>query len=350
MLYGDAARAAEELLVKVYGVDVLKALDPLKDKDFKVIVERLARRLANKTNPPERAVVDAAIRELDVDWRNLSRAQLDRVVDAANKVLGGLVPARLTGMPLINDEAPKIVGATRSSAKRKFKLDIPSITERDKVMAATVASMQGNFITDHTGEIVESLTVAMRQDVAAMLEAGLGSDEIAAALGARVTAQTLGKAENYWRTVSVAFANRARTQEQIFAYEDASIGAYIWESVMDARTTEICRFMDGKRFNVSNARDKFAAGEKAVQQSVRAFKDEQPWVTITRNEETGKREMVARTSAGDERIATIEEAGFGEPDRTGKYSNEAPLERLEALGVSTPPVHGLCRSTIVADV
>lgn len=351
VLLGEAADAADELLVKVYGIDVIKALDPLKDKDFKVIVERLARKLANKTNPPEVAVVDAAIQSLDVDWQNLSPAQLDRVVDASNKVLGGLVPARLTGMPLIEVEAPKVVKGSRRSAKKKYKLDIPDITQRDLAVAKSVASMQANFITDATGAVVEDLTIAMRAEASLLIEQGLGSDAIAAALGAKVSAQTLGKAANYWRTVSIAFVNRARTHEQLVAYDDAKIGAYVWESIMDERTTEVCRFMDGKRFFTDNALKKFGAAEQRVKDDGgQGVKDEQPWVTITRNEDTGKREMVVRTTVGEERIATIDEPGFGEDDKVGKYSNEAPLDRLEALGVSTPPIHGLCRSTIVADV
>jgi hypothetical protein len=149
----------------------------------------------------------------------------------------------------------------------------------------------------------------------------------------------------------MAFANRARTHEQLVSYKDAKIGAYVWESVMDERTTDICRFMDGKRFFVDKALKKYGQAEQRVKtDGARGVKDTQPWVTTTRNPETGKKEMVVRTSKGEERIATIEESGFGEDDKVGTYSNEAPLDRLEAMGVSTPPVHGLCRSTIVADV
>ena len=351
VLFGEAAAAADELLENIYGVEVIKALDPLKDADFKVIVERLARKLSNKTNPPEAAVVAATIRTLDVDWQSLSRAQLDRVVDASNKVLSGLVPARLTGMPILEVESPKIVKGTRLSAKKTFKLDIPNFTARDTAVARSVAGMQANFITDATGTVVGELGISMRAEAALLIEQGLSSDAIAATLGSKVSAQTLGKAANYWRTVSMAFVNRARTYEQLVSYEDASVKLYVWESVMDERTTEVCRFMDGKRFPVGNALKKFSAAEARVKdEGGQGVKDEQPWVTETRNPDTGEREMVIRTSAGQERIATIDEPGFGEDDKVGKYSNEAPDSRLEALGIATPPVHGLCRSTIVADV
>lgn len=349
-LFGAGVEAADEILRSVYAVDILKSLDPLKDKDFVTIVNTLARQLERKTNPPSREVVQQAIRTLDVDWVNITRAQQDRVVDAANTVLGGLVPARFQAVPLLEVHSKGFVKDVRDSTTRKFKLDVPSFTTRDAHIASSVVNTAGNFITDATGQLVEDLTKWSRATVADMLEAGLGSRDIAAALGTGLQAQALGKASNYWNVVATAYAGRARSWEQLTAYSDAKIEVYVWSSVMDDRTTEVCRFMDGSRFQTDEALRRFQAADDAVgKRGAQGLKDTQPWVTQTRNPETGKRELVIRTSKGQQTIAVVEEPGFGEVDRRGTYSNALDLPTLAQLGVGVPPIHGMCRSIILAD-
>lgn len=350
-LLGAGVDAADDILRSVYAIDIMKALDPLKDRDFVTIVNTLAKQLDKKTNPPSRAIVTRAIQTLDVDWVNITPAQQGRIVDAANTVLTGLVPARFEAVPLLEAHAKDYVKNVRDAAVRKFRLDVPSFTTRDQGVARGVVNSTGNFITDATGALVEDLTTWTRATASEMLEAGLSSSEIASALGSGLEARALGKAANYWRVVAMSYANRARTWEQLSTYADAKIEVYVWESVMDERTTEICRFMDGARFQTDEALRRFQAGDDEVgKRGPQGLKDTQPWVTQTRNQETGKRELVIRTSKGQTTIAVVEEPGFGEVDRRGTYSNALDLPTLAELGVSAPPVHGLCRSTIVADV
>lgn len=349
-LYAEGVQAADELLRKVYRIDLTKALDPLDPNDFVTLTRQLGQKLTGVANPAESAVVRAAIAELDLDWVNLSKAQKDAAIDAFNIELRKLVGARLTVMPTIEVAVPNIVKNTRASTVRKFRLDIPKFGGRDKALAKSVAGMQSNFITNATGDVVDDVTLWARAQVAEMSAAGLGSADIANTLSKGVSAKTLGKSAGYWNVISVAFTNRARTWEQLAAYKDASIEAYFWESVMDERTTEICRFMHGKRFTTDLALNKFRAADNAVSSGGgQGVKDEQPWMTVTRNED-GKQEIIIRTSKGQQSIATVEEAGFGKVDRVGTYSNTADLPTLESLGVATPPAHGMCRSTVVADV
>lgn len=346
-LYGSAVDAADDVLELI---SVTKALDPLKRKDFIAITNQLHRKLSNKALPPERRVVAAAIEKLDIDWNVLSAAQKDAAIDAFNQALSGLVPARMTAHPILEVEAKSVVKATKDATISKFKLNVDnSFTRRDAAVARSVSGMHGNIITDEAGRIVTSTTQWARATVAEMIEMGLPSSTIAETLSKGASARTLGKASNYWRVVSTAFVGRARAHEQLVTYAEAQIEYYIWESVMDERTTEICRFMHGTRFTTQMAVEQFRAAEAAVQsRGAQGLKDTQPWMTVTRNE-AGKQEIVVRTSKGETSIATVEEPGYGEVDRVGRYSGTVDAPTLESLGVSTPPAHGLCRSTIVAD-
>lgn len=350
LLLAEGSAAADELLSHVYNVSLAKALNPLNKRDFVTLTRQFARKLEGKANPPERKVVKGAIESLDVDWVNLTSAQRGRAIDGLNNELGKLVSARLTAIPVIEAEVPKLVKSVRAATARKFKLDIPEFGGKDEALAKSIVGMQANFVSAATDGVVEDVTRWARDQVAELAAAGLGSQDIANTLANGVSAKTLGRSANYWSVVSVAFTNRARTWEQLTAYEDAGIEKYFWESVLDERTTEICRFMHGKRFTTGAALEKFRAAERAFKdRGGRGVKDTQPWMTVTRNDE-GKQEIIIRTTSGQSSLATVEESGFGEVDRIGKYSNTANLQTLESLGVSTPPAHGLCRSTVVADV
>lgn len=347
-LFAEAAVAAEEIAARLL---VEKGLNPLKRKDFITITNRLHDQLKRKALPPERKAVERALQKLDLDWVNLSPAQKNKAIDTFNQALAGLVPARLTAVPVLQGESKAIVAGTKTATIQKFKLGIDSsFTRKDQAVADSVAGMQANFITDNTGDIVDGTTAWVRKQVSDLAEEGLSSAAIAESLVVGVSAQTLGKASNYWHVVATAFVGRARTYEQLVAYSDAQIDYYTWESVLDERTTEVCRFMHGKRFSTQASMQRFRAAEAAVKAGgARGVKDTQPWVTVTRNAE-GKQLLVARTSKGTHVLAQVDEPGYGEVDRIGSYSNAADVPTLESFGVSTPPAHGMCRSTVVADV
>jgi hypothetical protein len=46
----------------------------------------------------------------------------------------------------------------------------------------------------------------------------------------------------------------------------------------------------------------------------------------------------------------VDEPAVGLRDEVGRYSRALSPAQLEAAGVTVPPLHGRCRSTIVAEV
>lgn len=350
VILAEGSRAADYILASAHRVALLKALDPLDPRDFVTMTQALAKRLKRAALPPEKDLVKRALQEVDVDWVNLTAAQRSKALDGLNNVLAGLAQKRLKAMPVLHAEAPRIVKGTRTSTIRTYKLGIPKATSFDKKLARSVSAMQSNFITDEAGNIVDNTAAWARDQVGVLSGAGLDSTDIAEQLSKGISARTLGKASNYWNVVAVTFSNRARTWEQMVAYDEAKIVAYLWESVLDKRTTEICRFMHGKRFRVSDALGKFASAEDAAKQGgARGLKDTQPWLTMSRNADN-QPTIVTRTSGRTHTLAVVDDAGFGEVDKIGNYSSAASLQTLADLGVSAPPAHGLCRSVTVADV
>jgi hypothetical protein len=48
-------------------------------------------------------------------------------------------------------------------------------------------------------------------------------------------------------------------------------------------------------------------------------------------------------------VAQVDESAAGRADQVGRYSRALSNEGLEAAGVTVPPLHGRCRSTIVVE-
>ena len=71
------------------------------------------------------------------------------------------------------------------------------------------------------------------------------------------------------------------------------------------------------------------------------IKDEAPWVWRS------GQELVYRQDGERKVLAEVEESGVGTADAIGRYRNEPTPAELEAAGIIMPPIHGLCRSTIL---
>jgi hypothetical protein len=111
----------------------------------------------------------------------------------------------------------------------------------------------------------------------------------------------------YWNVVANAAASRAYHYGYAKAAEALGYTYYEFVAVMDKRTSEICRHMNGKKFTVSAAVDIMQRSADA--ESPEDLKQIQPWITV---------------------------------DQAKSMDTEA----LKNNGVLIPPLHGSCRSTI----
>ena len=346
-LLGAGAEAAEDLLRGVFRLD--KALDPLDPNGFMAIVRSLTRALRGAARPAEDEALRRAIERLDVDWPNLAPAARDQVVRAAREALRG-VEAQV--LPVVDHvfevEGERVVGATRRSAVRRLGLRVSAdLSGTDERIAQFVRESQGNFVRDEYGRRREAFGQKAKEIVASGVERGLGRDDIVGELVKTMGAEAFDRSQDYWEVVSMVFTNRARNATQLSTFQEAGIETYRFEAVLDEVTSEVCRFMHGRVFTVSRAMDRFRQVERA--RDPERIRDIQPFVQVGADDE-GNEVLFYERGGRRRAVAEVDEPAVGESDAIGRYSNTLNNQQLEAAGVTVPPLHGRCRSTIVAEV
>lgn len=344
----ECARLTEDLLEKAFRVNIRKALDPLDPDDFLVISARLARALAKVSRPDQATALKAALKILDVDWANITPKARREVIRAARGVVAEL-PQRI--IPPITRElevrGTAIVRGARRSVKARTGAQIGvNMALQDQRIVSFLAENQGHFVTNQYLERAEFFSARARNIVAEGLSQGLGQDEIARMLRVEI-GDALGprRSGRYWNVIANVFVNRSRTYGQLASYAEAGIERYRFEAILDEVTTEQCRMLHGREWEV----------RRGLQQHIdvmespdpQAVKDIMPWFRTGRDE-NGDRVIFTQNQAGERTImGRILEPGIGERDRIGRYETTRAFNEMSAV---QPPTHALCRSTIVADI
>lgn len=204
---------------------------------------------------------------------------------------------------------------------KKTRFKASAVPDFDAIDERTIESLGNSGIFWIQDAFEEGLQTQMNNIVESVLAQGESAFTLAEKLKENFGDLVQGT-EWYWYTVSSAVLNRTRNFANIRQYVKAGITKYEIVAVRDDRTTEICKFMDGRVFTVENAvnviEDTLEANEP------QDIKDSHPWLGW--DEETG---VPIRMIDGKE--TTL-------PNDTAE---------LESLGVSVPPFHGGCRTTTV---
>ncbi|OHD18511.1 MAG: hypothetical protein A2Y38_13920 [Spirochaetes bacterium GWB1_59_5] len=346
-IINDGAEAAIEIIEKMSRVNLQKALDPFDDTDFLIIVSRIARALRKAVAGAEQSVLDRAARILDVDWNGISRSKQDEIFRAVAKELARLP---ISAMPVVErmfgQQIDKTIETSRSRLSERYGLKItPTLARTDSLIARHIKRSQSNFVRDQYGLRTESYSRLVRDVVANAAKLGLGSKDIVKELQTFSSLVGLGHSDNYWTTVVMSFVNSARNFAHLSSLREAGVTKFRFQAVLDEVTTEICRFMHGKVFLVENAINAFA--DAAGADDPEDVKKYQPWVREGRNGNT--RYMYFNRGETREVIANINSTGMGSRS-VGSYSRAISDADLEAHGIMVPPLHGRCRSTILAEL
>jgi SPP1 gp7 family putative phage head morphogenesis protein len=322
---------------------VNKALDPNSKRDFLLISRRFQNAVRGLTQAAEAEALKSAIDTLDVDWSSLSDAQKDRVVEAAKGALSK--PAASVASKIeetFTVFGKKVAGDTKKAADKQYGFSIEtSLTANDHKVIEAVSASQGNFVRDQYGRLSEDLSETAKDVVSSGLEQGLGSADISANIQDALGEQAKARSDAYWNMIAMTFANRARTYGNLSGYAAAGIETFRFEAVMDERTSEVCEMMHGRQFQVSRAIDRYESVE--ADDDPESITEKQPWLNVG-TDSNGKRQIYF--GSGDDRthVAHVNEGGSG-----GRFSNAMSNRALEAAGITTPPLHGNCRSTIVPE-
>ncbi len=343
-----AAGLAADDLLSSFGVPLRKALDPSTPRGFDAAVVRLASTLRRFSRQPEADALRGAIAVLDVDWRALSpsrRTQLvRRALSAAGRAVGTVHEA--IRAPL-GKAASEVVSATRTDARRRGLGIAADFNAIDRRAMDYVTRANSLFVRDEYGRRLERLGQDVKRTVARGLEHGLGRDDLADELRHIAEASLARRSASYWEVVAASFVGESRSLSQVSAYAEAGIERYVFSSVLDERTTDTCRYLDGKVFQTADALRTFERLEAA--EDPLAIKHMRPWVR-ERIGEDGKRQLRVERSGERTTLAVVERSGFGARDDRGEFSRGLSSRELGSLGIELPPLHGLCRSNVLPDV
>jgi len=344
----EARRQLEFIAKEIFGVDISKALNPLKPKDFDVIIDRLGKSL-NVASVEETRALKKAIENMDADWASMSEDQIDAKVVAAGVGIAASAPAVVTAADKVFGKSGRgIVGATKRATADEFSLTIHSGFNSGDLEAMQFSrASQGNFISDSILARGKMFSRQARGIVADGLEKGLGRRDLVNGLQKQMTASGLTRKRSYYNVVAAAFSNRSRTWGQLSSYGEASIKRYFLEAMLDEVTTKICRLMHGKSFEVQKAVDLYQKTEGL--ENPQEIKEAQPWV---RDRKDADGNEILQIKQGDEfkTVARVLESAVGKPDQVGRFSQQMSDAELMSHGVMVPPFHGGCRTILIPDL
>ena len=337
--------AADEILSRYLRVDILKAYDMGSPRGFDRAVTYLAGQLRSRASASDQDAVLAAIQVLDVDWKNTTATQRRELISQSLNAAGRktAIVSQKTQV-VFDDAADEVVQASRVTARRKHKLAIAAdFNALDKRIAGHLKTSQAAFVRDEYGRRSAVFSQKARDIVSRGLESGLGRADIARDLEAAAQATLAGKGSFYWDVLAGSFISRGRSFATLSAFKEAGIERYAIEAVLDEATTDTCRFLHGKVFSVKSGIDLFKRAEAKPDE----LKNIAPWVRTDRDGE-GHQHLFVKRNDQRTSIATIQSSGAGIKDDRGTFSNSVDEKSLESLGVSVPPFHGLCRSTLIS--
>ncbi len=340
---GLAAALTEGLIAEVFRVDVSKALDPLDERDFLIISQRLANQVRVVDSAHHADVLREALHTLDVDWTSMSEAQKDRVIEAARKTVKPPLPrqiARIQGMYEVAGQ--QVANGVAKSVKGRYGLDIGAgFNKQSEGFGARVAAAQAHFVRDEYGRRADAMSKLARGIVAAGAERGADRYEIGAVLHEQLTAQGLNRSRSYCETVAGVYVNRARTHASLLSYDQDDITHFVFDAVLDEATTMQCKFMNGRRFEVRQTLSKLREVEELDDPG--DVKNVTPWLAEGRDE-AGAPQVYFKERDGS-RTAVATEGANGSDFHA--HMSDAELAKR---GITAPPLHGNCRSTIVPDL
>lgn len=348
--WAEARRAAQRLL-KAYPVHLRKALNPLDDDDFLLIVQQLTDELTAIVGPVETAAIEAALAALDVDYAMLTAAELSQISRAANLALKD-IPAKvlpqITGT--INMSLTDTVGKTKVSASATYGWAINTAFDAVDQNMVNAMSRLGSWVLDEYGNRAAMFTSGAQQIIQQGLADGLRNKDIARDLKALGDRTTGARSLRYWNLVATNASNRARGFGHLRSMDDAGVQNYIYSAILDERTSLQCRALDGTVFPVSTGLKAYSDLELATQGDPQAAEKFMPFVK-QRSLGGGNYELFVEPP-GSARTVIAEAIGsaVGVADVRGTFQNVLSPGQLAAAGVTVPPIHHACRSTILPEI
>jgi SPP1 gp7 family putative phage head morphogenesis protein len=337
MKIAEIAPGAGELVA--HDGTIAKAANVRSPVEFRRIVSMLSGQLSHADKLATAPALTKALQKLNVNWAALDSAAIRSVFDTFNatmkatgtsKALKGYSQQVTVTANMVGESAKKMV-------REKFLPRIGvSLSSPNVAALAQIGTQQGWFLRDELGFRSDSVTAMGRKVVHEGLAAGLGTYEIADDLQRRVPGMWNQMGKNYANVVAANALSRSRTYSELSSYQEAGIKMLEIVAVLDERTSDICRAMDGQCIPVDGAMGiATAAANVKKPEDVRKVA---PFVRQSGNELFG---------AGKQRIGTIQRSGVGNADDRGSVAFDRMGSQLLGCRIGPPPFHFSCRTTTV---
>ena len=198
-----------------------------------------------------------------------------------------------------------------------------SLTQADEAAIAALSDQHVFWVGEYWDTHLSSRISATVSREA--LEAGLGRNEVGAILRGVVSGEFPavavpgtwnGTTAGYFEMMAGTVRNVSSNFGALNVMAEAEIERYVISAVLDSRTSDICRFMDGREFSVSQGRSQM-------------------------NRYLGAREPHdVREVAGW--VSSDEAQTFA-----GSGSDDSQRAGLASAGLALPPYHGRCRTVVI---
>lgn len=283
-------------------MEVLREIEYLQSQgDFDELSDLLRRLLSRSWDQTTRQAIEVAVDSIDQEG-GLNTGLLADLLDVFSGMLGDGFSGQVS--PNVNESVDIAYEGGRIEVRAGDEQSFPSVRIVDRRATQALGRYHNYWIREHYGEHVSG---RIREAGEEVIRQGLGKVEAAKVFSDRLSG-TFGQSEEYWGVVADAVVTQSRSFGQIGTYEELGIEEYEIDAVIDGRTSEICRYLDGMRFRVADAvklRDKFLkAGTPAEARRL------SPWLPAE--------QIIGKTA-----------------------------EQLTAMGVIAPAFHGRCRARTV---
>ena len=228
---------------------------------------------------------------------------IQRVVGELRPFLSRRMVEEVSGPVSQGVEAAFTVGGEDISAQA-----VVSTSVKDRQLKNFLSDNATFWVGNHYDQQVQSRIQEAADNVLSTTEGTLGRREAGQKFAEAFRGQ-FQKSDSYWRLLANDVTTKSRELGRVQGMVKAGIEQYRIDAILDRRTSDICRYLDGKVFDVADAveqRDRLLQSEDPE-----AIKEMSPWLQA---------EQVVEMS----------------------------VEELSSQGVLLPPFHGNCRSRIQA--
>ncbi len=336
----ESDRIIDEIDVILDGlrVPIEKALNPLKQRDFVRLEARLARKLRrafkNSAGDDIKAI-QKLIRQV-----NLNKPEtIERFVRESSKALKGLERAVAKDLAPIMEAAiedmyktSKVAQINQLFSKKRIKSkgDIATFGTKDVTQVEILQQNQNIYIQEGYKTQISNFDVRSKKILSQAAEEGLDQRSTG-----RLLQNAFGNTVDnpkYWDMVGSSWMNRTRNISSLQTFDDGGFDEYEILAVVDERTSQICKQMNGKRFSIKK---QLRIETKATEgEELDSLTKKTPWLTTRQGED------------GDVTIGVKRGNGRFTPVATNGDLSKSP-QNLQRLGIAMPPFHGFCRTTVV---